>query len=172
MLNRQIIYGLRSIATDTTSKMGGAGAKNILRPYQNESTLSLLNSLTVFQLCAIPPLVKGFPLLVKLSKQTGTSPVLNAVVKRTFFKHFCGGEDLKEVVPTMDKLAKSNIGSILDLAIEADLDAANLTGLDAQKQAAQMVESLKQCIDIAAHQPDSFIAVKVLLVSRDAFWFR
>ncbi len=61
----------------------------------------------------------------------------------------------------MDKLAKSNVGSILDLAIEADLDAANLTGVAAQKQAASMVHSLKECIDIAAHQPESFIAVKV-----------
>lgn len=160
MLNRPT-HGLRSIATDTSKNSLGNRGNNSLRPYKNESALSLLNSLTVFQMCAIPPLVKGFPLMVKLAKKTGTSPLLNTVVKKTFFKHFCGGEDLKEVVPTMNKLAKSNIGSILDLAIEADLDAANLTGIDAQKQAAQMAESLKQCIDIAAHQPESFIAVKV-----------
>ncbi|KAI8891595.1 hypothetical protein BC833DRAFT_17385 [Globomyces pollinis-pini] len=61
-----------------------------LRPYKNESTLNLINSLTVFQLCAVPPLVKHFPNFVKLAKATGTTPILNGVVKNTFFKHFCG----------------------------------------------------------------------------------
>lgn len=61
----------------------------------------------------------------------------------------------------MSKLAKSNVGSILDLAIEADLDAADLTGTDAQRQTIQMVKLLKDCIDIASHQPESSIAVKV-----------
>lgn len=37
-----------------------------------------------------------------------------------------GGENLKEVVPTIQKLGRSNVGSILDLAIEADLDAVDL----------------------------------------------
>jgi proline dehydrogenase len=72
-----------------------------------------------------------------------------------------GGEKLGEVVPTMKKLAQSNVGSILDLAIEADLDAVDLSGVDAQKATIQMVNSLKECIDIASHQPESFIAVKI-----------
>jgi hypothetical protein len=75
-----------------------------------------------------------------------------------------GGEDLKEVVPTMDKLAKSNIRSILDLAIEADEDAVDLGGEGARQASANMVASLKECIDIASHSADSFIAVKVSLL--------
>lgn len=100
-----------------------------------------------------------------LSKEhsSNISAVFSFYINLSYLQYvLLGGEDLKEVVPTMDKLAKSKIGSILDLAIEADLDAANLIGIDAQKQAATMAESLKQCIDIAAHQPDSFIAVKVI----------
>jgi hypothetical protein len=65
----------------------------------------------------------------------------------------------------MKKLAQSNVGSILDLAIEADLDAADLSGIEAQKATIQMVNSLKECIDIASHQPESFIAVKVTALS-------
>jgi hypothetical protein len=112
-------------------------------------------------MCGIPLLVNSVPTFIKVAKSTGTSPVLNAIVKQTFFKHFCGGEDLKEVVPTMKKLAQSNVGSILDLAIEADLDAIDLSGVQAQQATMQMVNSLKECIDIASHQPESFIAVKV-----------
>lgn len=68
----------------------------------------------------------------------------------------------------MHKLAKSKIGSILDLAIEADIDGPDLTGIAAQQRAISMVHSLKACIDIASYQPDSFIAVKVyfLLISK------
>ncbi|KAJ3305907.1 hypothetical protein HDV03_000749 [Kappamyces sp. JEL0829] len=151
----------RGMATGTKTVSMLAATSGAVRPYKHESSLSLLNSLAVFQMCGIPPLVNNVPTFIRLAKATGTSPILHAVVKQTFFRHFCGGEDLKEVLPTMDKLAKAQVGSILDLAIEADLDAANLTGAAAQNQTRQMVDSLKQCIDIASHQPESFIAVKV-----------
>jgi hypothetical protein len=61
----------------------------------------------------------------------------------------------------MEKLAEGKVGAILDLAIEADLDALDVSGIAAQKQTQLMVDSLKDCIDIASHQPESFIAVKV-----------
>jgi hypothetical protein len=61
----------------------------------------------------------------------------------------------------MQRLSKSNIGSILDLAIEADLDAEEKTGWAAKLAARNIVNQLKGAIDTAAHQPDSFIAVKV-----------
>lgn len=62
----------------------------LIRPYKHETSLSLANSLAVFQMCGVPLLVKHFPNFVKFSKLTKTDALLNAVVKRTFFKHFCG----------------------------------------------------------------------------------
>jgi hypothetical protein len=61
-----------------------------IRPYKNETTGALINSLAVFQMCGIPLLVNNVPNFIKLAKYTGTSPILNTVVKHTFFKHFCG----------------------------------------------------------------------------------
>jgi hypothetical protein len=61
-----------------------------VRPYKNETTGALLNSLAVFQMCGIPLLVNNVPNFINLAKSTGTSPILNAIVKKTFFKHFCG----------------------------------------------------------------------------------
>lgn len=57
----------------------------------------------------------------------------------------------------MQQLAKSNVGAILDLAIEVDVGEAELTRVDIEN----MVKSLQQCIDIASKVEDSFIAVKV-----------
>lgn len=131
------------------------------RPYKHANTTELINSYAVFKLSSYKILVDNVPNLIKFAKNTGTSFILHAIVKRTFFRHFCGGENLAEVVPTMDKLAKSNIGSILDLAMEADLDSIELTGEAAKENTKHVVSLLKDSIEIAAHQPGSFIAVKI-----------
>lgn len=61
----------------------------------------------------------------------------------------------------MTRLQENNIGAILDLAIEADLDAATMTGDAARVHCEQMVLSIKECVDIGARKPDSFIASKI-----------
>lgn len=61
-----------------------------VRPYEYESGASLANSLAVFKMCEIPPLVNATPTIINIARATGTSPVLHAIVKKTFFRHFCG----------------------------------------------------------------------------------
>ena len=60
-------------------------------------------------------------------------------------------------MPKMEQLSKNNIGTILDLAIEADIGELEL----GRSEIINMVESLKSCIDIASKVADSFIAVKI-----------
>ncbi|RKO82891.1 FAD-linked oxidoreductase-like protein, partial [Blyttiomyces helicus] len=125
------------------------------------STPDLLNSLLVFQMCAIPFLVDMTPTLIDAAGKVGMKRPLYAIVKATFFKHFCGGEDLKEVLPTMETFKKARVGSILDLALEADLDAGSLTGAAAHEHARKVAGQFRDSIDIAAENPGSFIAVKI-----------
>ena len=40
------------------------------------------------------------------------------LIKNTVFEHFCGGENIKECQSTLEKLGKSNIGTILDYSVE------------------------------------------------------
>ena len=40
------------------------------------------------------------------------------LIKNTIFDQFCGGEDIAECQPTIDKLGNSNIGTILDYSVE------------------------------------------------------
>ncbi|RKO98642.1 hypothetical protein CXG81DRAFT_6783, partial [Caulochytrium protostelioides] len=129
------------------------------------STGQLVNSLLVFQLCQIPGLVKMAPHLLDVADRLGAARLLNAIIKRTFFRHFCGGEDLAEVRPTMARLQKSGIGSILDLSIEADMDedadATGLQGAEALAYAERLAGMFRDSMDIASAQPGSFIALKI-----------
>ncbi|KAJ3175385.1 hypothetical protein HDU87_006205 [Geranomyces variabilis] len=131
------------------------------RPYENRTTAELMNSLLVFRLCGMPWLVKSSGDLLELAEKLRLDPIAYAVVKRTFFKHFCGGENLEEVVPTMQTFKKAHVGSILDLALEADVDEASLTGPAAHEQCKKVAKMFRDSIDIASQTHGSFIAVKI-----------
>jgi proline dehydrogenase len=47
---------------------------------------------------------------------------VRGLVKRTIFKQFCGGETIEECEPTLNKLAESHIGTILDYSVEGKSD--------------------------------------------------
>ncbi len=40
------------------------------------------------------------------------------LIKNTIFEQFCGGENIEECQPTIEKLGESNIGTILDYSVE------------------------------------------------------
>lgn len=66
------------------------------------------------------------------------------------------------MAPTIEAFRASGIGSILDLAMEADLDSGvSLTGQAAQEQASKIAVMMKESVDIAATTPGNFIAAKV-----------
>ena len=64
------------------------------------------------------------PVLVKISTQLGllgvkySLPFAKAVVKKTIFKQFCGGESLLDSQGTIDRLHKSNVLTVLDYGAE------------------------------------------------------
>ena len=43
---------------------------------------------------------------------------IKGIIKSTVFEHFCGGENIEECKATSDKLAKYQVGSILDYSVE------------------------------------------------------
>jgi proline dehydrogenase len=51
-------------------------------------------------------------------------PVLS-IVKATIYKHFCGGEDIRDCEKTVQQLKKSNIGSVLDYSVEGEENEIN-----------------------------------------------
>ncbi|KAI9209070.1 FAD-linked oxidoreductase-like protein [Polychytrium aggregatum] len=134
---------------------------NNARPYKDKSTIDLINSMMVFRLCTVPKIAEiSAPILDTAQKANVHAPIYWGI-KNTFFKHFCGGENIEEVLPTMEKFKKNGIGSILDLAMEADENAPELVGAEAKAFTAHVAQMMKESIDIAKMQPDSFIAAKI-----------
>jgi Proline dehydrogenase len=43
---------------------------------------------------------------------------VEGLIKSTVFEQFCGGETIEECTPTIEKLGRSNIGTILDYSVE------------------------------------------------------
>lgn len=140
---------------------GRGGSAQSQRPHKNKPTRDLLNSYLVFKLCGVTPLVSATPTLIETARKLNLTKPLYCGIKNTFFKHFCGGENLEEVAPTIEQFKQAGIGSILDLAMEADLDSGTLHGTVAQEHAAKISGMMKESIDIAATQPGNFIAVKI-----------
>ncbi|HEX8638218.1 MAG TPA: proline dehydrogenase family protein, partial [Pyrinomonadaceae bacterium] len=49
---------------------------------------------------------------------------VKGLIKETLYKQFCGGETIEECQPTIEKLGRSRIGTILDYSIEGKSDEA------------------------------------------------
>jgi len=73
-------------------------------------------------------------------------------MKITLFQHFAGAEDLKDLKLLKTELGRRNIKTILDLAIEADLDAV----LDSSS----FDKTMQRLIDTIQNSADSFVAIK------------
>ena len=51
---------------------------------------------------------------------------ISGIIKRTIFKQFCGGEDIEECKPVINKLYSYGVGTILDYSLEAKEDEEEL----------------------------------------------
>jgi proline dehydrogenase len=84
--------------------------------------MDLIRSYVVFKSCRIPVLVKySEPILRACYRYLGET-ITSALLKLTFFGHFCAGVDAEDIRPTVTKLERSGVGSILDYAAEADVE--------------------------------------------------
>ena len=87
---------------------------------QAKSTRQLLQSLAVFQACACRPFVDNAGWLLPASRRVAR-PAVDWAVRHTFFKHFCAGECVESIRPTVAYLAASGIRPILQYAAEDDV---------------------------------------------------
>jgi len=50
---------------------------------------------------------------------------IKAIIRKTVFQHFCGGETAEQTVLTIDNLARHHVGAILDYSVEGEDDEAS-----------------------------------------------
>jgi proline dehydrogenase len=89
--------------------------------FGGKSTWELTRAFFVFQSCRFPSIVSRSESLIKLSYKILGDSISDYALKKTFYGHFCAGENTEEIRPVVSQLDKNGIGSILDYAAEADI---------------------------------------------------
>jgi proline dehydrogenase len=89
--------------------------------FATRTTPELLRAWLVLRLCMFSPLVRNADSLLSLSRKLVGASLTDAVVRRTFFAHFCAGEDGDAIQPTIARLRAANVQSIVDYAAEDDV---------------------------------------------------
>lgn len=142
----------------------------------------LLRSLVVYRTCRFHFVLKHAHSLLALSYRLMGSKVTNALVKATFFGHFCAGENLPSLRPRLDAMRRDGVGGILDYAAEADVsnDEADNVAVNGKRpqpfvdqpartyeyksevQCDRHVETFESCVRAVRDvSPDGFAAIKV-----------
>ncbi|KAI9020605.1 proline dehydrogenase [Hyaloraphidium curvatum] len=87
-----------------------------------KSLRDLVRARAVFRLSQVRPLVANADRLVRAAYSVLGTRITNALLRWSFFGHFCAGEDVNSIRPTVQFLERNGIGSILDYAAESDLE--------------------------------------------------
>ena len=94
--------------------------KDTLIAFQHKSDWDLARSYLIFLLTKSPFLVKFLSRAAKLFLSMGLP--IEAIIKATVFKQFCGGETRNEYQKVIDQLGRAGIGAILDYSVEGEGD--------------------------------------------------
>lgn len=92
--------------------------------YEDKSTKELLRAAACFKLCQIPLLVDNAESLLHVSRKLFGGQIIDMILKKTLYGHFCAGEDQERIRPALQKLENAGVGSILDYAAENDGDGS------------------------------------------------
>jgi len=98
-------------------------------------TGALLRSWLVLRACAVGPLVAHADGLLSLGRRLLGQRALDALIRATFFRQLCAGEDEAGLAPTVALLRANGIGAILDYAAEGDSPEAGKPAADASAAA-------------------------------------
>jgi proline dehydrogenase len=84
--------------------------------FADKTTPELKEKYRLFKMMGSPALVSLGTKMTNFALTIGL-PV-KGLIKNTIFEHFCGGETIEECQRTIEKLGRSNIGTILDYSVE------------------------------------------------------
>lgn len=85
--------------------------------HSQKTTFELLRALAVFRVCQVKWIVDNAKMLLNVSNRINPT-ITEAIVERTFYKHFCAGRDSVEMKPVIDMLQRHGVRPILDYAAE------------------------------------------------------
>ncbi|TWI94389.1 L-proline dehydrogenase [Mucilaginibacter frigoritolerans] len=88
--------------------------------FRHSSNLDLKRAYWLFRVINVNFLVKIGPPITNFAIKIGLP--IKGLIKATIFKHFCGGETIRECEKTIKSLHEGNVGTILDYSIEGEDD--------------------------------------------------
>eukprot|EP01116_Phalansterium_solitarium_P021899 TRINITY_DN7026_c0_g1_i1.p1 TRINITY_DN7026_c0_g1~~TRINITY_DN7026_c0_g1_i1.p1 ORF type:complete len:603 (-),score=117.74 TRINITY_DN7026_c0_g1_i1:320-2128(-) len=98
------------------------------RVFAKKSTAELLFTCGILYMCSFESLVHFGTTVLEFSKKIHCEAPVYWIVKKTFFRQFCAGEELPESLAVAEKLYNDfRVGSILDYSVESgdgDFDQA------------------------------------------------
>ncbi len=116
--------------------------------FKIKSNADLKRALWLFRMISFNFIVKTGNKIIPAALNIGLP--MSWIIKPTVFKHFCGGENLNECKPVVEKLGAANVKSILDYSVEG--------GEDDQQIEIAFLETLKS-IEFAGKNPNIPFAV-------------
>jgi proline dehydrogenase len=90
---------------------------NLQNAFKDKSNRDLNRAHLLFKTISNPLISRTLTTLVQIAIWLHLP--IDGIVKATIYKHFCGGTTIDDSQKTIDKLWKSNIGTILDFSAEA-----------------------------------------------------
>ena len=88
--------------------------------FRHSSNSDLKRAYWLFRVININFLVRIGPPITNFAVKIGLP--IKGLIKATIFKHFCGGETIRECEKTIKSLEAGNVGTILDYSIEGEDD--------------------------------------------------
>ncbi len=88
--------------------------------FRHASNSDLKRAYWLFRVINVNFLVKIGPPITNFAVKIGLP--IKGLIKATIFKHFCGGETIRECEETIKSLHKGGVGTILDYSIEGEDD--------------------------------------------------
>lgn len=88
--------------------------------FRGKTNADLLRAYWLFKLISIEFLTRIGPSITNFAFKMGLP--IESLIKATIFRHFCGGESIKECEHTVVQLAKAGVGSVLDYSVEGEDD--------------------------------------------------
>lgn len=132
----------RSLKLSTNSLTGiNIDFNDAKNSFKNKTTSDLLRSYVVFSICQTRFIVKHSEKLLRFSYSFLGKNITNTILKKSFFSHFCAGENEVLIKPTVHYLNANGVGSILDYASESDVQDESDTTTNTTTSKDQNIES-------------------------------
>jgi len=98
--------------------------------FRSKRTRELIRASLCFKLFSIEHLVENNMHYMNLFKNTFGESLFNLAMKMTVYGQFVAGEDKEKIKPLVKRMDEVGVGSILDYAVEEDLDKPKATQME------------------------------------------